>query len=279
MKISETTSASGERVRFRQRNPRVFIYFVGTEGGPIKIGKAKNVKARLAGIQTGSPYKLEILGVMMGRESLEGALHKRFSKHRLEGEWFARCDEILEFIANHTLASEFAYLKRLDDDAGVQTLKEELSRRNAELKKRMKMEERERVQAARKAVVKRLSRLITEMVVGAWAEQVVAIRDIVRAIESFNEEMAEESGHRIRDALVFDPLRTSVRRLIGCDWRQAQHILLEKDLTNYDLRDALRHDASRWFREYAGSLAWVDREPDEEGDEREIVTAEDLWKE
>lgn len=71
-----------------------YVYAIQREaGGPIKIGKAVNVKARLAGLQTGTHEKLVILrewsrpkgdGVLVERMS-----HSFLDEHRVGGEWFA----------------------------------------------------------------------------------------------------------------------------------------------------------------------------------------------
>lgn len=66
-----------------------YIYFAQMDHiGPIKIGYTKNVKKRLASLQTGSPYKLSILCIMPGTESFENIIHVGLDEIRLEGEWF-----------------------------------------------------------------------------------------------------------------------------------------------------------------------------------------------
>jgi hypothetical protein len=61
---------------------------------PIKIGYSKNVRRRMSQLQTGSPYKLSLMGKIrtQGRSAdqiLERALHERYASRRLDvGEWF-----------------------------------------------------------------------------------------------------------------------------------------------------------------------------------------------
>jgi len=66
------------------------VYFIQPEsGGPIKIGVAQDPAARLAQIQFMSPLRLCLVGTIPGVGAAgEAALHERFSKHRLHGEWF-----------------------------------------------------------------------------------------------------------------------------------------------------------------------------------------------
>lgn len=65
------------------------IYFVRGSKGAVKIGYTSGrVESRLKSLQTGSPDKLELLGVVDGGRELEKLLHKRYAEKRLEGEWF-----------------------------------------------------------------------------------------------------------------------------------------------------------------------------------------------
>lgn len=81
-----------------KKMPSSFIYFISYEGGPIKIGVAKNPESRLRELQTGCPFPLRVLGTMPGTISLERQLHIKFDHLRLGGEWFSRDREILNFI-------------------------------------------------------------------------------------------------------------------------------------------------------------------------------------
>lgn len=79
-----------------------FIYFVSYLKGPIKIGKTRDLKKRIASLQTAHPYPLEVLGFLQtGDETLEGVLHQKFSRYKLNGEWFDRSDEILHYIRDN----------------------------------------------------------------------------------------------------------------------------------------------------------------------------------
>jgi len=70
-------------------------------GMTIKIGWALNVAERLATLQTASPQKLLVLGVLRGTIEQERLAHRLFAVHRLLGEWFAPGEDLMRFIADH----------------------------------------------------------------------------------------------------------------------------------------------------------------------------------
>lgn len=59
--------------------------------GAIKIGRSKDVHARLKQLQTGSPHKLKILIHVPNKGHLETRLHRHLQCHRLKrtGEWYS----------------------------------------------------------------------------------------------------------------------------------------------------------------------------------------------
>jgi hypothetical protein len=56
------------------------------------------VRHRRADLQTGTPKRLEIYLVIPGSRADERALHQRFAKYRLKGEWFLFADELADWI-------------------------------------------------------------------------------------------------------------------------------------------------------------------------------------
>lgn len=75
------------------------IYFIqGEAGGPIKIGFATDVAARIRGLQTGHHQKLVCLVHVSGTMDDERLLHRDFAAHRTQGEWFDDCAEIRALI-------------------------------------------------------------------------------------------------------------------------------------------------------------------------------------
>lgn len=64
------------------------LYFIQDESGPIKIGVAKDVPARLAIMQVNNPRELTLLGSFDVSPGAERELHLRLARHRVRGEWF-----------------------------------------------------------------------------------------------------------------------------------------------------------------------------------------------
>lgn len=85
----------------RQRD----VYFIqGVDGGRIKIGMAYWPEGRLEKLQSMSPIRLRIIGLMPGGgAALERRLHDRFSATRAYGEWFEPTDELLAYIREHSI--------------------------------------------------------------------------------------------------------------------------------------------------------------------------------
>jgi Meiotically up-regulated gene 113 len=77
-----------------------FVYFAQVNtNGPVKIGfTTSNPAIRIRAAQQACPYKLNWLGYFAGSMADEQALHKRFDRYRLRGEWFRPVAPILEFI-------------------------------------------------------------------------------------------------------------------------------------------------------------------------------------
>jgi len=73
----------------------MYIYFIrcGRNGGPIKIGYAKDVEKRMNDLQVASPFTLSILAKIpvdskKKAEKMEAWFHDRFFKKHIRGEWF-----------------------------------------------------------------------------------------------------------------------------------------------------------------------------------------------
>lgn len=81
------------------------VYFVQrVTGGPIKIGVTAYLDSRIAQLQSTVKASLKVLAYAPGSFRDEGRLHRQFADHRLEGEWFADCDEVraaVAFVAKH----------------------------------------------------------------------------------------------------------------------------------------------------------------------------------
>jgi len=71
-----------------ERPDHLYVIGEGNGNGIVKIGHSYSPAARLGGIQTGNPKKVQLLLVVPEAGQHEDALHRRFSSHRLGGEWF-----------------------------------------------------------------------------------------------------------------------------------------------------------------------------------------------
>jgi len=77
------------------------VYFIRC-GEYVKIGYSINPLQRLTDLQTGMPYRLEILASEWGTPEDEKFYHAKFKHLRHVGEWFHRTDELSAFIATLT---------------------------------------------------------------------------------------------------------------------------------------------------------------------------------
>lgn len=75
-----------------------WTYFIASECGAIKIGRARNVGGRKDSLQCANPRPLKLLAVVPDG-SWEAEYHRRFAEHRIQGEWFDPHPDILAEIA------------------------------------------------------------------------------------------------------------------------------------------------------------------------------------
>ena len=90
-RFRERAEAAAERGTPALRGATV-VYFARF-GDLIKIGYTSSMPARMAAI---SPD--EVLLTLPGGRPEERALHEIFKRHRVRGEWFRSCPDILDFI-------------------------------------------------------------------------------------------------------------------------------------------------------------------------------------
>jgi hypothetical protein len=66
-----------------------YIYLINCNG-VYKIGVATDVRSRFASLQTGNPYKLELVDCFQfpNAEFVERVLHQKYDHYRMLGEWF-----------------------------------------------------------------------------------------------------------------------------------------------------------------------------------------------
>lgn len=95
-----------DQVQERKKSRVREVYFVrAITLGLIKIGVANHALIRVVSLQTHSPDKLEIMGVVMcdNYGFLERLLHGRFEHLRSHGEWFRPGDDLLTYIEENAL--------------------------------------------------------------------------------------------------------------------------------------------------------------------------------
>lgn len=82
------------------------VYFVRC-GEFVKIGTSENVEKRLAGLQTSSPYELDLEGTIPGERRLEQRIHFENRSKNSQGEWFKLTkDEVKDIISKHAESFE-----------------------------------------------------------------------------------------------------------------------------------------------------------------------------
>lgn len=78
---------------------RDYVYLIGMLQQPwsqppsrriCKIGRAHNLNSRMAQLQTGNPYPLELMASKLSDDAiaLELQLHQDYAVNRIQGEWF-----------------------------------------------------------------------------------------------------------------------------------------------------------------------------------------------
>lgn len=106
----------------------MFVYFVqcgSDKKPPIKVGVASNIEKRLKSLQTGNPYKLELLCFIECSNSkeaynLESFIHYELKNRRIRGEWFATClRRVNKIVGKWHTNKEInfdKYAERIDED-------------------------------------------------------------------------------------------------------------------------------------------------------------------
>lgn len=70
-----------------------YVYVIGREDGPVKVGYSVNPEDRIKELQSGAAFKLEIFHLAEAKNrkhayTIEHDFHAVFSAKRLFGEWF-----------------------------------------------------------------------------------------------------------------------------------------------------------------------------------------------
>lgn len=98
------------------------VYFAQPTGqplDPIKIGFTTNAEERRAHLARFHKCEMTFLATCNGGRRLERALHEIFAHHRISGEWFEPCDDLLRLVDDVRRNGEDA-LPQIDEVAVVQ---------------------------------------------------------------------------------------------------------------------------------------------------------------
>lgn len=79
----------------RARVPREQVIYFLRGGGLIKVGTTDQLRARIRGIQSMSPVRLDLIMVAPGDVEREEIIHQRLQHSRHHGEWFEPSDALI----------------------------------------------------------------------------------------------------------------------------------------------------------------------------------------
>lgn len=89
-----------------ESSPSALYFIQPVGGGPIKIGIALNPRRRLSQLNVSSFRRLGLLAVVQGAADREVRIHEALAPHRLNGEWFENCGEVLELIKDTLMEAD-----------------------------------------------------------------------------------------------------------------------------------------------------------------------------
>lgn len=84
--------------KVRRQKGKSYIYFARS-GNAVKIGISCAPTKRLKSMATGNHGEMKLLGIIPGNRAREVAMHKKFKKYRIKGEWFHLVPEITKYVA------------------------------------------------------------------------------------------------------------------------------------------------------------------------------------
>lgn len=95
------------------------LYFVQIEPGPVKIGRAANVKKRIAQLQCASPYEVELLATLTEGGAHERKVHRHLRECRIRGEWFRWTNIVSDLVDCVKAGGDWEELLRAFDEPPV----------------------------------------------------------------------------------------------------------------------------------------------------------------
>jgi hypothetical protein len=116
---NKPASLKPHAARIEKHGKAGYLYVIACHGFPYyKIGRTiLPVEARFASIQTGSPFKLSLVSVMLVNNcfKLEAELHYLFAEKRVRGEWFELDNKDLATLKQKIGSAEYMQASLFDE--------------------------------------------------------------------------------------------------------------------------------------------------------------------
>lgn len=97
----EQASRASRIIPEKQDRPKVIYLLFDSHSGLYKIGKTKNLQARLNTLKTANAA-ISMVHSFDGFDSCELILHENFATKRVTGEWFMLDDDDICFVKNYS---------------------------------------------------------------------------------------------------------------------------------------------------------------------------------
>lgn len=179
-----------------------FVYVIGTEGGPFKIGVATSLRDRLSGIQIGNPIKMIVHYSVEVADTdafaVEARAHKTLASCRLSGEWF---EATLQAARQAVLEAA----EMVDSKNKIAKIYAERDRRDAEEKARLEAVHAQNIEAQRRETERRLAARQAAAEHAAW-------------IKTFQERM-QAGKHRKK-------MERAEARILKCGFRMGDGFIM-----------------------------------------------------
>lgn len=153
----------------------MYVYFVRIgDNGPVKVGIAKTVEKRLAGLQVSCPEKINLMGKIEFKNADEAVnkekmLHKLFWQYRMSGEWFYPSERVIKTIYKFLEGEDFGDLYSWDEAIELEMMETVLGEhiqaifnKARELVEENKLEAAESIQTVLEGIKTKIKRLIME---------------------------------------------------------------------------------------------------------------------
>lgn len=119
--IARRVGRSNRNLRLTGRS---WLYFTQQgESGPVKIGRTRQLTARINALSVTSAFELRLLGTIPETWLSEERAHRVFARHRIKGEWFEPIPGILELAEAGRRIFANGYVDTTDDDEAWLTIR------------------------------------------------------------------------------------------------------------------------------------------------------------